>query len=48
MHGTISVSRWGPATGSLTRLILRPSFERLTPAARGSGDVDTCHRSARS
>jgi hypothetical protein len=47
MHGTIFVSRWGPATRSLTRLILPPSFERLAPAASASSDVDTFYRSGR-
>jgi hypothetical protein len=48
MHETISVSRWGPATRSLTRLILLPSFERLALAGRASDDVGVCHRSGRS
>ena len=40
MHDTIFVSRWGPATRPLTRLILPPSFERPAPAAGASSDVD--------
>jgi hypothetical protein len=40
MHDTIFVSRWGPATRPLTRLILPPSFERPAPAAGASIDVD--------
>ena len=45
MHDTIFVSRWGPATRSLTRLILPPSLERLAPDAGASSDVDAFYRS---
>jgi hypothetical protein len=48
MYDTISVSRWGSATGSSRCLILLPRLERLAPAARASGDVDAFHRSGRS
>jgi hypothetical protein len=47
MHDTIFVSRWGPATRSLTRLILAPSFERPAPTAAASSDVDAFYRCGR-